>query len=491
MDAADTGLLNLQPMTIFLGLAAIFVVWLIGRPKKNLPPGPPRLPLIGTMLSFNFADYTHPHKLNSIIDKYGEIFTLAFMGKYVIYLNSYEVIKEAMLDKPLEFIDRNIAHGYSFSRIHQGITARDYNDGAKGIRTKSLNIFRDLGVGRKVMEELITQEAKELCDSFGSHDGQAFDPGYVTTAAVCNVILQTTASKRYDYNDAELLQLIDNLDLYPQSVHICLLLDKAPFLRVIPKVRQLFSDVIKSSSGVTRFMWKHAKEAVSNSPRGERSNFTEAFIADADERERAMFGELLRDFALAGTETTAGSLKWSLLELANNPDIQEKLHAAIHDVIHDRNYRLSDNIPYLDAFVWEIQRLGSVVPVGVVHSVSAAGDGQLGGYTIPKKDTFFYCNIYAVHRNKKTWGDPEVFRPERFINAKGEYVKHPHVIPFGIGKRSCLAELLARQELYIFTAMVSQRFKILREEGVEQIGKKPSVGFARTPRPFKIRVVPR
>ena len=129
--------------------------------------------------------------------------------------------------------------------------------------------------------------------------------------------------------------------------------------------------------------------------------------------------------------------------------------------------------------------------MGLVHAVSTAGDGSLAGYTIPKKDAVLFCNLYAVHNAKKTWGDPEVFRPERFLNDNGEFVKHPHVIPFGIGKRSCLGELLARQELYIFTAMISQRFKILPEEGTDKIDSTPKQSFTNVPRSFKVRAVSR
>lgn len=50
------------------------------------------------------------------------------------------------------------------------------------------------------------------------------------------------------------------------------------------------------------------------------------------------------------------------------------------------------------------------------------------------QNTLVYTSIYGVHFDKKIWGDPEVFRPERFINSEGKLVKKDYSIPFGAGK---------------------------------------------------------
>lgn len=68
-------------------------------------------------------------------------------------------------------------------------------------------------------------------------------------------------------------------------------------------------------------------------------------------------------------------------------------------------------------------------------------------------------SIYKFHTDPDYWGDPEVFRPERFLNTDGKKVKvvrPERFVPFGFGKRVCIGELLAKAELFIFTVLLIQ-----------------------------------
>ena len=498
----DFDALQLRPVTAVIGLAAVGLLWLLRKPKKNLPPGPRSLPIVGTMLSFNMADFTDTEKSSKILDKYGDIITMSLMGQQLIILNSYDVIKEALITKSVQFADRGVAKTFTSQRLNPnssgGIVVRDFDDVGRALRSKCLTILRDLGAGRAALSDAIAREANDLASAFESHDGRAFEPSETLTAAVANVILSVSLSQRRDYADPELQELIANVNKFTSSLRIMMLLDLAPFMRVVPQFGRLLQDLLDANSGVLSFAERQLSSIRANLAEGERSNFAESFLDFAHERtypampdNEVVLKSILRDFLVAGVETTASSLQWTLIALANNLDVQERLHAAVRDVIGDeRAYSPNDSVPYLDAFVWEVQRHFTVTPMGVPRAVSTPGDAELAGYTIPK-DATILCNLFAVHHNQKTWGDPEVFRPERFLNDNGQFVKHTHVIPFGIGKRSCLGELLARQELYIFTAMISQRFKILPEEGTDQIDSTPDFGFTRVPKPFRIRAMRR
>ena len=495
---------SLCPLSLAIGLVVLGLLWLLRTPKKHLPPGPRSLPVIGTMLSFNPAHMYDVAKFTKLAENYGDIFTLTFLGKHVIVLNSYDVINEAFKIKSLEFTNRGIGHRFTHSRLAPdcgGILVRDFDDGGRQLRSTSLTILRDLGAGRAVMEDVIALEAKLLGDNFEEFGGQSFEPSYLVTAAIINVILQINVGQRYKHNDPQLKELIHNMETFVNNSAMAPLFDAFPAARFLPKLRNTFKNLVNASSGMTDFMWVHAQRLIDSYSDGANSNFVESYLTSSfrqnhdkttlDKRQVNDLKYLLRDFIIAGSETTSSSTNWTLITMANNPVVQEKLHSAIHDVIGDgRTYRLSDNIPYLEAFIWELQRFHTILPTGAPHAVSTEGEGRLRGYTIPKDATILF-NLNGVHNNKTTWGDPEVFRPERFLNDDGEFVKHPHVIPFGIGKRSCLGELLARQELYIFTAMISQRFKILPEEGTDQIDSTPDFGFTRVPKPFRIRAMRR
>jgi len=96
------------------------------------------------------------------------------------------------------------------------------------------------------------------------------------------------------------------------------------------------------------------------------------------------------------------------------------------------------------------------------------------------------ANLYAVHNDKEIWGDPETFRPERYLTKDGKEIdkNHPKVIPFSIGKRQCLGEVLARNNIFLFLTSLFQRFDILEAAG-PNVGT-PRAGVFRFPAPFKV-----
>ena len=89
-------------------------------------------------------------------------------------------------------------------------------------------------------------------------------------------------------------------------------------------------------------------------------------------------------------------------------------------------------LPYTEACIMEIQRLGSIAPMAVPHR--ALKDVDINGYTIPK-DTMVFSILYHILRDPDYWTDPNVFKPERFLTGDGKQViKEERFIPFGVGK---------------------------------------------------------
>ena len=94
-------------------------------------------------------------------------------------------------------------------------------------------------------------------------------------------------------------------------------------------------------------------------------------------------------------------------------------------------------MPYTECVILEVLRYSAIVPLGGFHSTTE--DVMLEGYLIPK-DTFVVPNSYAALHDP-VWGDPDNFRPERFILSDGSVNRHHEAhIPFSTGKRICLGE---------------------------------------------------
>jgi len=133
----------------------------------------------------------------------------------------------------------------------------------------------------------------------------------------------------------------------------------------------------------------------------------------------------------------------------------------------------------------EVFRCSSILPVGGRHM--CVEDVKIGGYDIPK-GTLIHANIYQAHHDPEVWGDPEVFRPERFMNPDGTCMqRHESLMPFSVGRRVCIGESLARDSFFLFTTLLLQNFKFTIPEGCEMSAVQPRFGqIALQTQPFKV-----
>ena len=122
---------------------------------------------------------------------------------------------------------------------------------------------------------------------------------------------------------------------------------------------------------------------------------------------------------VAGIDTSAQTVSWLLLTLANRPEIQAKIHQELDQVIgsqHPPELEDRDRLPYLNAVVLENMRYHTVGPLGLPHKAST--ESEVGGFTIPEGSQVL-GNIYSIHKDPRFWDSPEDFVPERFFQHLG------------------------------------------------------------------------
>jgi cytochrome P450 len=179
-----------------------------------------------------------------------------------------------------------------------------------------------------------------------------------------------------------------------------------------------------------------------------------------DDAGQGMTDEQVRDEAvtmfLAGHDTTANTLNWTWVLLAQHPEIEARLHAEIDRVLAGRTPTLADlkQLPYVERVIKESMRL---YPPAFTFSRAAAEDTQVGDYFVPK-DTVITVVSYYTHRHPDWWDEPEKFMPERF-----EHEKNLHryaYIPFGAGPRVCIGNSFAMMEAQLMLATIAQRYQL-------------------------------
>lgn len=91
----------------------------------------------------------------------------------------------------------------------------------------------------------------------------------------------------------------------------------------------------------------------------------------------------------------------------------------------------------------------------------------------------------------KLWDLPEEFNPRRFIDAEGKIKKPAFFMPFGVGRRMCLGDVLARMELFLFFSTFMHSFDMRLPDGESMPSLKGNVGVTITPETFKVCLTPR
>lgn len=143
-------------------------------------------------------------------------------------------------------------------------------------------------------------------------------------------------------------------------------------------------------------------------------------------------------------------------------------------------------MPYTEATLREILRFETLAPSSVPHR--AMRDTTLAGFQIPK-DTIVQVGLFALHNDKEVWGDPENFRPERFLDDHGKVnLKKDFSLPFGAGKRLCAGETFARNTMFLCIAALLQNFNLKASNGVLPKLEDTSCGLGRMPRDFWIKL---
>jgi len=161
---------------------------------------------------------------------------------------------------------------------------------------------------------------------------------------------------------------------------------------------------------------------------------------------------------LAGHETTATALAWTIFLLSKYPTIERDLRAELAAVLGGRTPTIADlpKLTLTDQVVKESMRL--YPPVWVVARAPVADD-VIGGFEIPK-NTYVFMSPYLLHRHPDYWTNPEGFDPSRWT-PEAERARHKYAyMPFSMGPRKCIGDMFATMEARLVLATVLQRVQL-------------------------------
>ncbi|KAM4696323.1 cytochrome P450 2G1-like [Rhinophrynus dorsalis] len=494
MDLTTLGTLFLA---LLVSIMLIYSTWDKMYRRRNLPPGPTPLPVIGNLLHIKKGELVK--SLMQLSEKYGSVYTLYFGSRPVVILCGYQTVKEALINQGEEFSARgrlptldSVFQGYGIS----------FNNGEqwKNLRRFTLSTLRNFGMGKRSIEERIQEEAGFLLEGLRKQKQVPIDPTNTLLQAVSNVICSVIFGNRFEYEDLEFLKLIRlfNEIFQKMSSSWGQLRDMIPeVMNHVPgphlKIDKLMYNLVDF---VSKRIQMNQETVDPSSPR----DFIDCFLIKMKQEKQNSFSgfdepnllmSILQLF-FAGTETVSSTLRHGLLILVNHQQILAKVHEEIDRVIgQNRCPNIEDrmNMPYTDAVIHEIQRFSDVIPLNVPHKVIS--DTKFHGFTIPK-GTDVYPLLCTVLRDPTQFATPDKFNPGHFLDDKGHFKRHDAFMPFSTGKRICAAESLARMELFLFLTNILQNFTLKSQKNFTDVDIMPKMtGFANVPITYEISFVPR
>ncbi|XP_027345992.1 isoflavone 2'-hydroxylase-like [Abrus precatorius] len=446
---------------LYLALFLVFKLLLQSRKFKNLPPGPPSLPIIG-----NLHHLKRPlHRtFKGLSDKYGPVISLWFGSRLVVVCHSHSLFQECFTKNDVVLANRprflsgkyifynyttlgSTAYGEHWRNLRR-ITALDV------LSTHRINNYS--GIRKDETQRLIRKLAEDSSNDFTEVEltSKFYDMTF-------NNIMRMISGKRY-YGDNCDMADVEEAEQFRAMVSELLQLSGAnnkndfmPILRLFD-FENLEKRLKKISNKTDTFLKGLLQE---HRTKKQRANTMVDHLLSLQESQPEYYtDQIIKGLALgmllAGTDSSAVTLEWALSCVLNNPEVLKRARDELETHVgQDRLLDESDlsKLPYLKNIIYETLRLYTPAPLLLPHSSSE--DCVIAGYNVPR-DTIVLINAWSIHRDPKMWSDATSFKPDRF-EKEGELDK---LIAFGLGRRACPGGGLAMRAIGLTLGLLIQCF---------------------------------
>ena len=496
--------LDIDLTTVFIFMLVFLLAYLCTRKPPGIPPGSAfTLPVIGDLPLLFGTGGDIVATFRNLRKKHGDIFSFYVGRDLMVVINGFELIHKAA-----------VRNGWRFSGRPDGLINNVVTKGRgvilasgpfwKRQRKFTISCLQEFGFGKSSFEEQINKEVQYFVNILEAQNGNPFDLTQPLHAAVENVLFVVLCNKRHDYDSEFYQERLKNAELTAQK-----LMKVSAILSCIPSLQYLPGDLLdinlvkrlykQTADHLIELYKEHLEEHDENNPR----DFMDMFISKMNKNGQTgdntdftldQMCFLVMDLFGAGAETTASTIAFAVLYLLKYPLVKQRLQSDIDKVIQDDKLpRLEDKekLPFVEAFIFEVQRVANITPMAIPHSVTSEEDAMFEDYRIPKNATIT-LNLDSVFTDPNIFENPFNFDPERFLDSGNRVVRPKELIPFGVGRRVCLGEPVAKMELFLFLTTLIKQFDFKSETGKEVQTIDSEMGtLVQRPKPFKVRAIKR
>ncbi|KAF3624054.1 putative protein TRIGALACTOSYLDIACYLGLYCEROL 3, chloroplastic-like isoform X1 [Capsicum annuum] len=462
-------------VSIFLFLYFLFLLrkWKTNSQTKKLPPGPWKLPIIGSM---HLMVGGIPHRVfRELAKKYGPLMHVQLGEVSAIIVTSAEVAKQVLKTHDLAFASRPKFMGIDI--ICYGSRDIAYSPYGEYWRQMRKICIMELLSAKNVrsFSSIRHDEVVRLIDSirYYSSSGELinfsekiiwFASTMTCRSAFGNVLKEQAVFIKLIREVIRLAQGFDVADIFPSYKFLHSLSGaKQKILDMHHKVDAIVEDVIN----------EHKKNlAINNSDDALGGEDLVDVLLRLMKDGSLQFPitndnikAIIVDMFGAGTDTTSITITWAMAEMMKNPNILAKAQAEVREAFRDNVTFDVEELKYLKLVVKETLRLHPPVPL--LLGRECREETKINGYTIPVK-TNVMVNVWALGRDPKYWDEAERFKPERFEQCFVDFVgKNFEYLPFGSGRRMCPGMSFGLANVYLPLAQLLYHFDWKLPTGME------------------------
>ncbi|KAI1732505.1 cytochrome p450 domain-containing protein [Ditylenchus destructor] len=411
--------------------------------------------------------------MDALTEKFGPCFTL-WMPWPTVVLTSYDLIYECLVNRSNDFSDIpqfDLQFGLLTPVPNAGILPSN-GENWKEQRKVSIKILKELTAG-KLLEDKIMHSLESMFHYLNSLDNQN-QVDLLLPLQICLGNVISSFLFGYETNFEKSQKFLHFLDIitqfFIQTAEKSITFYSAwPWLKNIPILNSRY----KTARGKMNEYYGFIVAEVEAQRRNYNSNtssstFVNAYLNEMQTNENKYLDitqlcGIVSDFWLAGMEVTITTTRWAILYLMTYPEVQRKAYAEIGKVVPPNekvSLRNRPQLPYISALLCEVERYSAL---GTWINRLCEASQFLHGQNIPA-DTNYIFNVYSSNQNMASDKFPtNEFHPERFLIENGTQIKKEYVkrlTMFGMGKRRCPAEDIAKAELFLVISNLIQRYEI-------------------------------
>lgn len=420
----------------------------------SLPPGP-RRPLEVLRFVRSFTEDPDAAIL-ALSEGYGPVASMRFGRDVAVVVSDPELVGDLLLDKEGAFVKDVVTRGLAEVLGHGLLTS----EGDLWRRQRRL-IAPSLGKGRiagyaAAMVEHTRRYAEAL------RDGESRDVHADMSKLTLDIVVDTLFGARIPGGGQERVARI--IDQYMHDFHALVHSWRSFFPAWFPFPERLRG--ARMARELDALVMGVVKERRARAGGSRGDDLLSRLLAARDEStpDRGMDDRQLRDEVItlftAGHETTANALSWTLLLLAEHPEIDARLAQEVATTLEGRT-ATPDDLPSLVLARAVLDEAMRLYPPAHIIGREATRDLRLGGFDLPKGTTVL-VSPWAMHHDRRFFPDPEAFRPDRWLDGSTASLPRHVFLPFGGGPRVCVGNHFALMEGVLVLVTLVQRARFER-----------------------------